>query len=660
MREMGSAQPIGVTIGHRAGAILFCLLISSLSCFSADVVFVRSPQGLSPQLQEIKIAADFYGLNLNTLIANPDDLELRTAIHSKSTVAVTIAADALPLLSQQTLTQELSHRPSGSVPVLILGVTPETDGSLLTAWSSGTVKACRNLERTKNLQYVVGKLAGVTEQLTGLEASLNRRQAAYLDLNNSSDVRRVAMIRNGGEEFPVFIQTVRTEHNVFIDCLDAPSSDVASAWNTLAAIAPALMFIRYSAGERGWHAVHHYANLTIDDPWLREPYGFLDYGRLLIEMEQHNFHSTIAFIPWNYDRSQPQVVSLIREHPDRFSISIHGDNHDHKEFTDYASKSLALQKADLGQALARMDRFETLTGLPYDKVMIFPHSIAPEKTLAALKDENYLATVNSSNVPMDTARPAGASFDLRATTLAFAGFSSIRRYSVEGSLDASFMALNMFLDNPSLFYCHQEFFSSGIGAFDAQADYVNRVQPDTRWRSLGEIVKHLYLVKLRDDDNYDVLSFSSMLTLENSSNRDALFYVKKQENEHPALVTVNHQSWPYTLRDGYLEMQVPIPSGRSKAVAITYRSDPQVRAMGIEKRSLRVYCLRMASDFRDIAVARFALGRSFIRLYNENGQLLKLVLLSAFVLLASCAFGAWRIRTKFKTYNVGQRPIPFS
>ena len=112
----------------------------------------------------------------------------------------------------------------------------------------------------------------------------------------------------------------------------APDRDPYSVVDSFAEVAPVMMFVKYSAGDRGWHAPYHYANFTIDDPWLREPYGRLSYEGLLKEMEKHNFHTTIAFIPWNYDRSEASVVTLFREHPDRFSISIHGDNHDHGEF----------------------------------------------------------------------------------------------------------------------------------------------------------------------------------------------------------------------------------------------------------------------------------------------------------------------------------------
>lgn len=83
-------------------------------------------------------------------------------------------------------------------------------------------------------------------------------------------------------------------------------------------MAPFVLFLRYAAGNYGWQLDGHYANLTIDDAWLTQPYGHLDYPALLTEMEKHNFHTTIAFIPWNFDRSEPDTVTLFRDHPERF------------------------------------------------------------------------------------------------------------------------------------------------------------------------------------------------------------------------------------------------------------------------------------------------------------------------------------------------------
>jgi hypothetical protein len=417
-----------------------------------------------------------------------------------------------------------------------------------------------------------------------------------------------------------------------------------------AKIAPAMMFSKYCAGEHGWHALHHFANLTIDDPWLREPYGFLDYKGLLVEMEKHDFHSTIAFIPWNYDRSVPEVVSLFRNHPERFSICIHGDNHDHKEFTNYDSKPLNVQVAALKQSLARMDRFQALTGIPYDNVMVFPHNIPPEKTLEALKTYNFLATVNSTNVPMDSMRPPGLLFALRPVTLSFGDFPSIIRYSVQVPISNYFIAINEFLDNPLFLYCHHEFFESGMDAFDGVADQVNKLEPDTRWRGLGDIVKHFYLVKRRDDSNYDVLAFSTSIDLENISGRDSVFYVSKKEVDHASITSVDieGQTCPFQLHDSYLDFSIPIPAGQARHVVIHYENHLPSSPVGIERKSIRVYFLRMISDFRDNTLYRNAAGRALIHFYYDGESKSSRVLEWASVLMLSCIGMGWSIRKLIK------------
>ncbi len=83
--------------------------------------------------------------------------------------------------------------------------------------------------------------------------------------------------------------------------------------NNFFEIAPLIIFLKYFLKEYVWHCTSYYANLTIDDPWLIEPYGYLDYEALLKEMKKHNFHTTIAFIPWNYDRNKKDVISLFKK-----------------------------------------------------------------------------------------------------------------------------------------------------------------------------------------------------------------------------------------------------------------------------------------------------------------------------------------------------------
>ena len=193
-----------------------------------------------------------------------------------------------------------------------------------------------------------------------------------------------------------------------------------------------------------------------------------------------------------------------------------------------------------------MDKFQALTGIPYDKVFVFPHNIGSERILEQLKTYNFDATVNSLSVPMDRTRPASSLFALRPVTLSFGDFPSIARYGAAMPNPTTFIAIKEFLDNPIFFYGHQDLFANGIGAFDRIADDVNGIEPDTRWRSLGEMAEHLYLVRLRDDANYDVLTFSSNIDLENTSGRNSVFYIEKPESDTAAIDSVSMDGRPAT------------------------------------------------------------------------------------------------------------------
>jgi len=607
------------------------IAVASLQCVAlqcgvaAEVVLVRTAES-DPQTRQLAIAAQFYGLNLVEAVPSGSANEDRAILHAigrEGTVAVAIAANALGAIDRKFLLGGIAARRGGSVPVLILGVTPRTDPAQLKAWSNGAVVGCVRAPGPENRRYRFLRAGEMAQPLSGLELPFTGTEAFRLVPGENSELKHITAIRAEGQDLPVFVEVSRRGPQVFL-ATAPPVMSTVSEWTVdslMAAfveVAPEMISIRHFAGERAWHSLHPYANFTIDDPWLRESYGHLRYKDLLAEMVRHNFHSTVAFIPWNYDRSEPEVASLFRENPDRFSVCIHGDNHDHKEFRDYRSKPLANQMHSIRQALLRMDQFRSRTGVSFDRVMVFPHSIAPENTLAALKAYDFLGTINSSNVPMDRSTPSLLPFALRPITMSFGNFQSIRRYPAEVGASDAFVAMNQFLDNPLFFYGHQDFFANGADAFNQVADRVNRLQPNTRWRSTGEILKHSYLIRLREDRNYDVTAFSSEFSLDNNTARSAQYFIEKPENGVPSLssVTVNGDRVDYSHRDGKLVFRVPVPHGESRAVVIQYDAGPQAAAVSAAKDSPYIYVVRMASDFRDIGMSRYALGRRLIRLYS--------------------------------------------
>ena len=667
-RHAGSTKCRGILNRHRRSVwtILFLTLTLSLRCYSSEVVLFRSGGSPSREQRELELATQFYGLNLKIVTAGANHTVFTPGtLRPETTVAVAIEADALAKVDQKALLRALRRGPEGSVPLLILGVTSETDQTLLSEWSGITSIEARSLDSPSGLRYVVGSKSAVTQQLTGFEFPFPGDKTFYFHLAENSKAQVIMAVRKDHQSVPVFIEEDVQGQKVFLLCKMHPSGDRAVDWisdNTEDAfekIAAVMVFTKYCAGDRGWHAVHHYANLTIDDPWLREPYGNLNYEGLLKEMEKHNFHTTVAFIPWNYDRSEADVVSLFRRHPDRFSICIHGDNHAHKEFTDYESIPLAVQVAALRQSVGRMERFQAQTGIPYDKVMVFPHSIAPEQTLEALKANDYLATINSQNVPMGSLRPAGLLFAMRPTTLSFGSFLSILRHSVAEPTPSYRIAIEAFLDNPLFYYAHQDLFAKGIDAFDGLADEVNKLEPDTKWRNVGDIVKHQYLLRLREDSNYDVLALSSSFLLDNTFGRDLVFYVKRVESGSTPIVSarVYGQPLPFQLHEGYLDLSVSVPAGETRSMVIQYKNAQGFASISTSKSSLYVYVLRTISDFRDITLSRVQVGRTFTALYYAHRMTALLILGGCGLILFCITVGGWRLVVMMRRRNVVQAAL---
>lgn len=625
-------------------ALLTTLLVavSSGSSYGAEVAYIGKSGGTSFFQEQMRVSADFYGLqqNLIALTGKGDMERVLEAIRNRNNVTIVISADVLPLLDRAKIVSTL-ERQKRQIPVLIGGIDENTDASLLNQWSQGTIAGSKKSNITSlGAFYQIATVNDITYELSGNRLPLEQGEIRYLLVGKNRPELIMSAV-DFGAALPVFARTKNGDQEIFfataIPRFAAPASpDPYREPLVFASVAPEMIFLRHAAGELAWHSPGHYANLTIDDAWLREPYGYVNYEKLLSEMGRHNFHTTIAFVPWNFDRSEPEMVALFRAHAARYSICVHGNNHDHQEFGSYATKPLDGQVHDVKQALARMEKFRELTQIPYDPVMVFPHSVSPEQTFGALKRYNFWATANSLNVPMGSDAPSDPEFALRAGTLDFANFPSLRRYSAEAPGPPAQLVVDAFLGNPMLFYVHQAFFAPGIDAFDKTADTVNQIEPTTEWRNLGFIAQHLYVEKLRSDGNYDVRAYTGSMRLENSSDKDATFYIAKQEDfALPLTVTVDGQGFPYNRAGNELRIAVPILAGKTRQIEVTYQNDLNIAAMDISKSSLRIMAIRRLSDFRDDVVSKTALGRGFIRLYvwqEDHGNVLPLALAGLLVL----------------------------
>lgn len=590
-----------------------------------DVVYVGRPDRTLSQ-QRVEAVANFYGLQMGTVFVSVHQVgSLASAIRDPEVTAVVVDADVLPLVSRSGIVKALTERRQKAA-LLIAGITQDTASEVLSGWSGGAVTSCPPVPANgRDSSLIVSNLPAITRTLGGHALPLHQRTINCLTADYRLGGQTIISAEIGGKLVSVFAKVVVDGEDIFFAADNsgpavAASVDPYREQAVFASLAPELIFLRYAARERAWHRPNVYANLTIDDAWLRLPYGNLRYDELFREAQKHKFHVTVAFVPWNFDRSETDVAALFRAHPDTFSISIHGNNHDHQEFGPYATHPLNEQIKNIKQALARMAKFRNLTRVPYDEVMIFPHSICPEATLAALKRYNFLATANSTNVPSDVAPPADADFSLRTVTEEFANFPTLRRYSAENEIPESQLAIDSFLGNPMLFYVHEGYFANGADSFNKVADLVARIQPDVRWKSLGYIAQHLYLEKRRNDGSYDVRLYTARTQLQNDSGQETTFFVEKAEDfAVPFQVFVDGRPLAYRRTPNTIEITLRIGKRESRDIAFRYQNDLDSAKVDVSKPSMRINAIRLLSDFRDDFVSRSRLGRWFIHSYAKGG-----------------------------------------
>jgi hypothetical protein len=218
--------------------------------------------------------------------------------------------------------------------------------------------------------------------------------------------------------------------------------------------------------------MENYASIIIDDPILRENYGFLNYRKLLYFMDKHNFHTSIAFIPWNYKRTDKRIAELFLERPDRFSICVHGCNHTESEFGSTDSNYLDHR---IKLATARMVEHERRYGLPFDRIMVFPQGVFSNTALEVLKRNYYWAAINTEERPVDGKLSSNFPFFLR----------------VEPDVTKCVL-------NPSLIVLHHDFFINGYKKLTDFIDKFNKQKQDVKWCSLGNIVRAFVTVDNKD------------------------------------------------------------------------------------------------------------------------------------------------------------------
>jgi hypothetical protein len=328
---------------------------------------------------------------------------------------------------------------------------------------------------------------------------------------------------------------------------------------------PLVLYIKWALAESCWNAPEWNASLVIDDPLPKPTHGFLDFQELLSLMVQHKFSTNIAFIPWNWRRSAPEVVQLFRENPERYSLSVHGCDHTRAEFGSFSQQRL-YWKAQ--QALERMNRHESITGIHYDPVMVFPQGIFSEASMRALKRTDLIAAVNNDVVTADPhprAITISDMWDIAVMGYPFPLFT--RRYPWEGIENFAFDAL---LGKPAIAVIHHDYCSDHCASLVNFIQRLNALQCAPTWRSLGDVVRRSCRQREVWAGNVEVEMYGTELRIENRSEQPKHFVIRRRESEPSAIqrICTGSQEIAWKSVNGHIDFEIALNPGENGLIKI--------------------------------------------------------------------------------------------
>src|SRR6476646_9137 len=563
---------------------------------------------IRPTLDDVclKRLIEFFGLSCRTVDASTFDGELQRAADH----------DLCILTSATTIDRWCHNHPDRAAALdglrqkasflFLYGFAPGKSLAYIAGrLSDGAIEDVRALTGA-NLSYHVGSSEpGITREFSGLSFSRTRNDTDswFAFTANANGTIPLVTI----DDMPFWVVIEKNFCKTFLLACGAVADireqvngiDVGTYFSRLL---PAAMFLRAAFKGLCWHSRHGFANFIIDDPPLKRSYGYLNYRNLLAQMDRCEFASTIAFIPWNYKRTDNRVAQLFRERMDRLSLCVHGCDHTTAEFS---STALAVLNSKVQLASARMNSLERLDGLSYSKTMVFPQGRFSTGALTALKANNYLAAVNSSPSPAYSGAYGSltvADFLSPAVTR-HGGFPVfVRRYPA--GLEQ--FAFDLFFGKPLLAVEHHAYFKDGGARL---AEFVIRINSfkTLQWTGLHDIMETSYLEREISNESTACRLYTNHHVIENHAERDRTFIVTKFETGDVPIqhVLVNGLTTRFMIIDNVLEFATRIPALSSTVVQVVYRNSLSHAELerGFASRS-HVWAHRMLSEFRDNVLCR--------------------------------------------------------
>jgi hypothetical protein len=334
----------------------------------------------------------------------------------------------------------------------------------------------------------------ITSVFSGLTIQSTADQTVF---SHSSDFSKIFL----ADDHPFFLSRGRLfllASNEVLDIDGIAENGCEPGRKHFADLIPFVMFIKWALKERCWHLPEHCASIIVDDPLLRPRYGFIDFAAFLSWVQKNNLGATFAFIPWNHNRSDPDISSMFRMHPERLSICVHGCDHTAGEFSTSATERL---DAIVKTATARMMKHQNTHTLPFDKVMVFPQGKFSKESLQILMRNGYVGAVNTS---VFSTNYDGELTVRNLLEMAVTYPSGVPLYRRRQPVDIFDFACDLFFEKPIFIVQHHQDFKGGFSPLLSFIRKIQEIRSDIKWMPVGAVLARSHWERIQNNGDVEV------------------------------------------------------------------------------------------------------------------------------------------------------------
>jgi len=363
---------------------------------------------------------------------------------------------------------------------------------------------------------------------------------------------------------------------------------------------PAMIYLKACFGRSCWHNPSPRARLIIDDPLLQPRYGFLRYDELIASMQRTPYATSLAFIPWNYRRSDNAVANMFTDSQGRLSLCVHGCDHTNHEF-DTSDEGELSGKAVL--ALQLMEEHQKRSGVPYEKIMVFPQGHFSVPAISALHRSGYLAAINSTCYPNQGGLALSLGDLLRPAMCHLYGFPIFPRRDPLRSID---VAVDLFVGKAGFIVEHHEFVRDGFSKWERFAEQMNHLDERLTWPNLVETLTETCLQRIAGPDRLEVRFLTHAFRWHNPTDRPVDLHLSKTEPA-PTLIAdirINGEHCPFRFQNGLVHVECPVAPHATIEVTVQHHATRLSPFKPSFDHTIRVGLRRFLSELRDNQLAQ--------------------------------------------------------